>query len=88
MLNKILNIDLVRSKGMKIPRIVPDPLPLALFDSACSNGKVKNSTPAPSVIVGFLTKKTVPVEIRAVGNARAHESLENTPTGCRNRTNP
>ena len=79
MFHKILNIVVVSSKGMKIPRRIPGLLLSALFASSCSNGKAKNSTPAPPVIVGLSIKKTVPVEIRAVGNGRAYEFLKTYP---------
>ena len=87
MLHKILNIVFVSGKGMKIPRGVPGVFVSPAFASACSNGKAKNSTAAPPVIVGLSTKKKFPVAIRATGNAHAYESLENTPNGWRNKTN-
>ncbi|MCJ7784826.1 MAG: efflux RND transporter periplasmic adaptor subunit [Desulfobacterales bacterium] len=48
---------------------------LTLFASACSNGKAKNSIPPPPVIVGLATKKTVPVELRAIGNVQAFSTV-------------
>ena len=75
MFHKILNI-VVSSKGMKIPGRVPGLLLSALFASSCPNGKAKNSAPAQPGIVGLSVKKTVPVEIRATGNARAYEFLK------------
>ena len=87
MFHKILNIVLVSGKGMKIPRGVPGLFVSPFFASACSNGKAKNPTAAPPVIVGLSAKKKFPVAIRAIGNAHAYESLENRPTGWRNKTN-
>ncbi len=75
MLHKILNNVLVRSKRMKIPRIILELLLLTLFASACSNGKAKNSVPPPPVVVGLATKKTVPVELRAIGNVLAFSTV-------------
>ena len=73
---------------MKIPRRVPGLLLSALFASSCPNGKAKNSNPTPPGIVGPSLKKTVPVEIRAIGNVRAYEFFEDIPAGWQNRTNP
>jgi len=75
MLHKILNIVLVGDKGMKIPWRISGLLLLTLLASACSNGKAKNSIPPPPVIVGLATKKTVPVELRAIGNVQAYSTV-------------
>ena len=75
MLHKILNNVLVGGKGMKIPWRILGLLLLTLFASACSNGKAKNSIAPPPVIVGLATKKTVPVELRAIGNVQAYSTV-------------
>jgi len=75
MLHKILNYVLVGGKGMKIPWRILGLLLLTLFASACSNGKAKNSIAPPPVIVGLATKKTVPVELRAIGNVQAFSTV-------------
>jgi len=75
MLHKILNNVLVGDKGMRIPWRILGLLLLTLFASACSNGKAKNSIPPPPVLVGLATKKTVPVELRAIGNAQAFSTV-------------
>jgi len=62
-------------KGIKISWRISGLLLLTLFASACSNGKAKNSIPPPPVIVGLATKKTVPVELRAIGNAQAYSTV-------------
>jgi multidrug efflux system membrane fusion protein len=60
---------------MKIPWRIFGLLLLTLFASACSNGKAKNSIPPPPVLVGLATKKTVPVELRAIGNVQAFSTV-------------
>ena len=75
MFHKILNIVLVGDKRMKFPRGIFGLLLLTLFASACSNGKAKNPIPPPPVIVGLATKKTVPVELRAIGNVQAFSTV-------------
>jgi len=65
----------VRRKLTKIPWIIPGLLLLTLLASACSNGKAKNPVPPPPVVVGLATKKTVPVELRAIGNVQAYSSV-------------
>jgi len=62
-------------KGTKIPWIIPGLLLLTLLASACSNGKAKNPVPPPPVVVGLATKKTVPVELRAIGNVQAFSTV-------------
>ncbi len=75
MVHKILNNDLVGGKRMKIPWRISGLLLLTLLASACSNGKAKNPIPPPPVIVGLTTKKTVPVELRAIGNVQAFSTV-------------
>jgi multidrug efflux system membrane fusion protein len=75
MLHKILNSVLEGDKGMKIPRRILGLLLLTLLVLACSNGKAKNPIPPPPVIVGLATKKTVPVELRAIGNVQAYSTV-------------
>jgi multidrug efflux system membrane fusion protein len=75
MSRKILNNDLVGGKRMKIPWRISGLLLLTLLASACSNGKAKNPIPPPPVIVGLTTKKTVPVELRAIGNVQAFSTV-------------
>jgi multidrug efflux system membrane fusion protein len=75
MSHKILNNDLVGGKRMKIPWRVLGLLLLTLLASACSNGKAKNPIPPPPVIVSLTTKKTVPVELRAIGNVQAYSTV-------------
>jgi len=75
MSNKILNNVIVRRKWTKIPWIIPGLLLLTLLASACSNGKAKNPVPPPPVVIGLATKKTVPVELRAIGNVQAFSSV-------------
>jgi multidrug efflux system membrane fusion protein len=75
MVHKILNSVLVGDKGMKISWRILGLLLLTLFSSACSNGKAKNSIAPPPVIVGLATKKTVPVELRAIGNVQAYSTV-------------
>ena len=65
----------MRRKRTRIPWIIPGLLLLTLFGSACSNGKAKDSTPPPPVVVGLATKKTVPVELRAIGNVQAFSTV-------------
>jgi len=60
---------------MKISWRILGLLLLTLFSSACSNGKAKNSIPPPPVIVGVATKKTVPVELRAIGNVQPYSTV-------------
>ncbi len=62
-------------KGTRIPWIIQGLLLLTLFASACSNGKAKDSAPSPPVVVGLATKKTVPVELRAIGNVQAFSTV-------------
>jgi multidrug efflux system membrane fusion protein len=75
MLRKILNNVVVGDKGMKFPWRILGLLLLTLLASACSNGKAKNSVLPPPVIVGLATKKTVPVELRAIGNVQAFSTV-------------
>jgi len=75
MSHKILNNVLVGGKGVKIPWRILGLLLLTLFSSTCSNGKAKNPIPPPPVIVGLATKKTVPVELRAIGNVQAFSTV-------------
>lgn len=75
MLHKILNSVLEGDKGMKIPRRILGLLLLTLFVLACSNGKAKNPIAPPPVIVGLATKKTVPVQLRAIGNVQAYSTV-------------
>jgi len=60
---------------MKILRRILGLLLLTLLATACSNGKAKNSVPPPPVVVGLATKKTVPVELRAIGNVQAFSTV-------------
>ncbi len=62
-------------KRMKIPWRILGLLLLTLLASACSNGKAKNPIPPPPVVVGLTTKKTVPVELRAIGNVQAFSTV-------------
>jgi len=49
---------------------------LAAFSSGCSNKKSKNTVSAPlPVIVSTTTQKTVPVQLRAIGNAQAYSTV-------------
>jgi multidrug efflux system membrane fusion protein len=49
---------------------------LAVFSSACSNEKSKNPVSAPiPIIVGAATQKTVPVQLRAIGNVQAYSTV-------------
>jgi len=75
MWNKILSNVVMGRKGTKIPWIIPGLLLLTLLASACSNGKAKNPVPPPPVVVGLATKKTVPVELRAIGNVQAFSTV-------------
>jgi membrane fusion protein, multidrug efflux system len=75
MWNKILNNVVMGRKGTKIPWIIPGLLLLTLLASACSNGKAKNPVPPLPVVVGLATKKTVPVELRAIGNVQAFSTV-------------
>jgi len=75
MLFKILSNVVMGDKGMKIPWRIFGLLLLTLLASACSNGKAKNSVPPPPVLVGLATKKTVPVEIRAIGNVQPYSTV-------------
>ncbi len=75
MWNKVLNKVVVRRKGTKIPWVILGLLLLTLLASACSNGKAKNPVPPPPVVVGLATKKTVPVELRAIGNVQAFSTV-------------
>jgi multidrug efflux system membrane fusion protein len=60
---------------MKIPQRILGLLLLALLASACSNGKAKNPVPPLPVVVGLATKKTVPVELRTIGNVQAFSTV-------------
>ncbi len=75
MFHKILNNVLVGDKGMKTSWRISGLLLLTLFASACSNEKAKNPIPPLPVIVGLATKKTVPVELRAIGNVQAFSTV-------------
>ncbi len=75
MWNKILINIVMRRKRTKIPWILPGLLLLPLFVLSCSNGKAKNPVSPPPVVVGLATKKTVPVEIRAIGNVQAFSTV-------------
>jgi multidrug efflux system membrane fusion protein len=49
---------------------------LAIFSSACSNEKSgKPVLPPAPVTVGTVTQKTVPVQLRAIGNVQAYSSV-------------
>ena len=49
---------------------------LALFSSACSNEKSKKPVSAPiPVTVSIAIQKTVPVELRAIGNVQAFSTV-------------
>jgi multidrug efflux system membrane fusion protein len=49
---------------------------LAVFSSGCSNEKSKNTGSAPiPVIVSTVTQKTVPVQLRAIGNVEAYSTV-------------
>jgi multidrug efflux system membrane fusion protein len=49
---------------------------LAVFSSGCSNEKSKNTGSAPiPVIVSTAIQKTVPVELRAIGNVEAYSTV-------------
>jgi multidrug efflux system membrane fusion protein len=49
---------------------------LAVFSSACSNEKSKKPVSAPiPVTVGKATQKTVPVQLRAIGNVQAYSTV-------------
>jgi multidrug efflux system membrane fusion protein len=49
---------------------------LALFSSACSNEKSKKPVSAPiPVTVSIAIQKTVPVELRAIGNVQAYSTV-------------
>jgi multidrug efflux system membrane fusion protein len=49
---------------------------LAAFSSGCSNEKSKNTVSAPiPVIVSTTSQKTVPVQLRAIGNVEAHSTV-------------
>lgn len=51
-------------------------LHLAVFSSACSNEKPRKPASAPiPVIVGAATQKTVPVQLRAIGNVQAYSTV-------------
>jgi len=60
---------------MKIPWRILGLLLLTILASACSNGKAKDPIAPPPVIVGLVTKKTVPVELRAIGNVQAYSTV-------------
>jgi multidrug efflux system membrane fusion protein len=49
---------------------------LAVFFSGCSNEKSKNTVSAPiPVIVSTVIQKTVPVQLRAIGNVQAYSTV-------------
>ena len=49
---------------------------LAFFSSACSNEKSKKPVSAPiPVTVSIAIQKTVPVELRAIGNVQAYSTV-------------
>ena len=75
MSHKILNSVLVGGKRMKIPWRILGLLLLTILASACSNGKAKDPIAPPPVIVGLVTKKTVPLELRAIGNVQAYSTV-------------
>ena len=51
-------------------------LHLAVFSSGCSNEKPRKPASAPiPVIVGAATQKTVPVQLRAIGNVQAYSTV-------------
>jgi len=60
---------------MKIPWRILGLLLLTILASACSNGKAKDPIAPPPVIVGLVTKKTVPLELRAIGNVQAYSTV-------------
>lgn len=60
---------------MRIPWRILGLLLSVLLASACSNGKAKDPAAPSPVIVGLSTRKTVPVEIRAIGNVQAYSTV-------------
>jgi multidrug efflux pump subunit AcrA (membrane-fusion protein) len=49
---------------------------LAIFSSACSNDKSRKPVSAPiPIIVSTVIQKTVPVQIRAIGNVQAYSTV-------------
>jgi multidrug efflux system membrane fusion protein len=60
---------------MKIPWRILGLLLLTILASACSNGKAKDPIAPPPVIVGLVTRKTVPVELRVIGNVQAYSTV-------------
>jgi len=50
-------------------------LSVCLFFSACSEGKKKPPPPPVPVLVGTVTEKTVPVELKAIGNVEAYSTV-------------
>jgi multidrug efflux system membrane fusion protein len=49
---------------------------LAVFSPGCSNEKSKKPVPAPiPITVGTVSQKTVPVELRVVGNVQAYSTI-------------
>jgi hypothetical protein len=53
---------------------------LTLFSSACSNEKSKKPASAPiPVTVSIAIQKTVPVELRAIGNVQAYSTVTVKP---------
>ena len=49
---------------------------LTIFSSGCSNEKPRKPASAPiPVIVGAATQKTVPVQLRAIGNVQAYSTV-------------
>ena len=49
---------------------------LAIFSSGCSNEKSKKPVSAPiPITVGMVTQKTVPVQLRVIGNVQAYSTV-------------
>ena len=48
---------------------------LTFFSSACSNDKSKKPSPPVPVTVDTAVQKTVPVQLRAIGNGEAHSTV-------------
>ncbi len=73
---KILNVTLTRGHFQALLGGVLGLICFAAFSSACSNEKPKKpvSVPLP-VTVSAATQKTVPVQLRAIGNVQAYSTV-------------